>query len=354
MAHSHPLLPRDRYQFEFHPYSRAFQQPLRTGHGIWRDRQGILLKLTDDTGRTGFGEIAPLDWFGSESLEQALQFCATWEGAIAPDAIFSIPDTLPACQFGFEMAWENLTSATAASQTPGVFYETTEISAAQREETRCLASPPASILLPTGIAALTFPLLVEHGDQSANPTFKWKMGVASVQDELAVFRQLLPLLPTGAKLRLDANAHLTEEETHQWLEICQDWPQVEFLEQPLAPDQFDAMQRLAEQYPTPIALDESVATLAQLEACYQQGWCGIFVIKAAIAGSPVRLREFCKRQAVDVVWSSVFETAIAQTFIQTRLIPSVPQQTRAIGFGINHWFRDPLTGLNAEHLWQRL
>jgi len=35
-----------------------------------------------------------------------------------------------------------------------------------------------------------------------------------------------------------------------------------------------------------------------------------FVIKAAIAGSPSRLRQFCREHEIDAVFSSVFETAI--------------------------------------------
>lgn len=334
-------LTQQQYQLEFRSYRRAFQPPLLTGHGFWRDRQGIILKLTDSLGRIGFGEIVPIAWFSSESLESALQFCAGCPNPITAADIFAIPDHLPACQFGFESAWECLTIP--------VFPQAVD--------------PPHSLLLPTGLAALRSPQLLSSGDRTSAPaitlTFKWKIGVAPIQDELNAFRQLLQRLPDGANLRLDANGSLTWDDAQQWLAVCRDCPQVEFLEQPLAPDQlaydqFDKLLQLSSQYPTPIALDESVATLTQLETAYRRGWRSIFVIKAAIAGSPTRLRQFCHQPGVDVVWSSVFETAIAQTFIKTRLIPSVPQSTRAIGFGINHWFTDNLHQLDSEALWQQL
>lgn len=331
-----PQLAESQYQFEFRSYRRAFQPPLLTGHGIWCDRQGIILKLTDASGRVGFGEIAPLEWFGSESLETALRFCEACPNPITTSDIGAIPDQLPACQFGFESAWECLT-------TPPYLNA---------------VNLPHSILLPTGVAALTAPQLGCNGDRPSPlaiaPTFKWKIGVAPLEDELRIFEQLLQHLPDEAHLRLDANGSLTLADARQWLTVCRDCPQVEFLEQPLAPAQFDALLQLASQYPTPIALDESVATVTQLEAAYQKGWRGIVVVKAAIAGSPTRLRQFCSQPGVDVVWSSVFETAIAQTFVKTRLLPAVPQCTRAIGFGINHWFTDTLHQLNDEWLWQQL
>jgi o-succinylbenzoate synthase len=200
--------------------------------------------------------------------------------------------------------------------------------------------------LPTGSAALSA-LPQEPG------TFKWKIGVAPISQELEVFQALVKALPQQSKLRLDANGGLTEAETERWLQIC-DRVGVEFLEQPLSPAQFDLMLDLSQRYETPIALDESVATVAQLEQCYERGWRGIFVVKAAIAGSPLRLRSFCQRHPVDIVWSSVFETAIGQAYIQNCLIPSVPTMGRAIGFGVNHWFNDGLNQMSFEQIWQSL
>ena len=48
------------YRFEFRPYHRRFRQPVRTHHGDWQVREGLILKLTDEDGCSGFGEVAPL------------------------------------------------------------------------------------------------------------------------------------------------------------------------------------------------------------------------------------------------------------------------------------------------------
>jgi len=63
--------------------------------------------------------------------------------------------------------------------------------------------------------------------------------------------------------------------------------------------QFDAMLELSDRYSTQLALDESVATLDQLQASYQQVGED-FVIKAAIAGSPSR--QFCREHEIDAVF----------------------------------------------------
>lgn len=333
---------QDRIQLELCSYRRSFKQPLKTRYGLWCLREGILLKLTDAEGRVGWGEIAPIAEFGTESTGQAIQLCRSLSSSLTSDWIEQIPSSFPACRFGFESAWEMLTrSETSPDPTPG----------------SAPAPLPYSHLLPTGSNAL---LAWQPLWRGGARTFKWKIGVASLHEELSLFEHLISALPTEARLRLDANGGLSGEAASQWLQVC-DRYSVEFLEQPLPPDQFDQMLKLRDRHTTPIALDESVATLDQLEACYQKGWRGIFVIKAAIAGSPSRLRAFCQANPIDIVWSSVFETAIAKRYILDHLIPSVPanpkytaRSHRAIGFGLT-WFTDAVSeGMSSEQVWQSL
>jgi O-succinylbenzoate synthase len=325
-----------QYQFDFRAYQRPFKHPLSTSHGKWDVREGIILRLTDETGRVGWGEIAPISWFGSETLEQAWDFCQQLPSEISTETIFSIPAELPACQFGFESALEwgiGNSSPLPLSPSPP------------------LPSSPKSqlaysYLLPAGEAALdSWQTPWNQGSR----TFKWKIGVTQIEDELKVFDQLVQALPASTLLRLDANGGLSRQEAHQWLQASDEAGIVEFLEQPLTPKQFDDMLEMSTQYSTPIALDESVATLDQLEVCYQRGWRGIFVIKAAIAGSPKRLRQFCQKHDIDMVLSSVFETAIARQ-AALQLAAELSHRNRAVGFGVNHWFNEDDENW-LEHLW---
>ena len=335
------------YRFEFRPYRRRFGRSLITNHGNWDIREGIILRLTDESGKVGWGEIAPISWFGSETLEQALDFCRQLPREITDEIIFSIPDELPACQFGFESGWEmgserdeedeedNFITPNSSLLTPNsLFY---------------------SALLPAGEAALNeWETLWQQGYH----TFKWKIGVYAIADELEIFKSLIYTLPAFSKLRLDANGGLTYEEANLWLRTCDNFKanpelplEIEFIEQPLPVEQFQQMLELSTSYKTAIALDESVATLGQLAACYQQGWRGIFVIKPGIAGSPSRLRKFCQQHQIDTVFSSVFETAIAR-LAALRLAAELSRNNRAVGFGIDHFFEQEDTWLQS--LWNEL
>ncbi len=335
-------------QFEYKLYRRPFRTPLKTAHGEWSVREGIILRLMDDHGAEGFGEIAPIPWFGSETLEQALDFCCQLPLKVNIEAIAHLPASLPACQFGFESAIARLKEAQFAVSSEGWKF------------------PPSpgvcSALLPPGEAAVRawIPLW-----NQGYRTFKYKLGIYPIQDEMEkIISPLLQALPAATRLRLDANGGLSFAEAEAWLQFSSEQTldsiqspcgQIEFLEQPLPPAQFDDLLKLADCYTTPIALDESIATLEQLQTCYQQGWREIFVIKPAIAGSPARLHQFCQRTGIDVVVSSVLETAIGQQAVLDLVVDGIGSG-RAIGFGIHHWFpvNDPLSSANVKELWKHL
>ncbi|NJN01957.1 MAG: o-succinylbenzoate synthase [Leptolyngbyaceae cyanobacterium SL_1_1] len=313
------------YHFEFRPYRRRFQQPLKTRYGSWAVREGILLRLTAD--RVSYGEIAPLPWFGTETLQQALDYCHQQPDTLTTEAIAAISPKLPACQFGFESA---------------VAFSAQNLTAEFASET--------CALLPTGTAALAAwqPLW-----QAGHRTFKWKIGAAAMTQDLDNLEKLRRALPHEAKLRIDANGGCTLEQAKTWLQVC-DRLGIEFLEQPLPPHQFEQMQQLSDRYETPIALDESVATLKDLKT-YAQAWSGLFVVKAAIAGFPSQLYQFCQPYRDRLIFSSVFETPVARQAILTLIhrlygTATVPY---ALGLGTQQWFNDSLE-TNFEQLWQSL
>jgi len=317
-----------KLQFEFRTYARPFAKPLQTRYGLWEVREGILIRFRDREGRVGYGEIAPLPWFGTETLAQAWNFCNQLPLELEPFAIAEIPLNLPACQFGLESAFTALRSDAQPVTLPIQRY---------------------AALLPTGEAALTaWRSLWQQGHR----TFKWKIGVKDLFTEMAWLDQLAQTLPSEAQLRLDANGSLTVETAQAWLQTCDRLSCIEYLEQPLPADALPEMLEFSYQFKTPIALDESVATLAQLQACYDQGWRGVFVIKPAIAGFPSALQRFCQTYAVDAVFSSIFGTAIARQQ-GLRLAASLSNPNRAVGYGTAHWFKSP-DSPNFDALWQNL
>ncbi|GAB4347374.1 MAG: o-succinylbenzoate synthase [Cyanophyceae cyanobacterium] len=308
------------------PYRRRFTKTLVTAHGPWRWREGAIVRLTDDRGCSTFGELAPVPWFGTETLEVAIAALDPLKTGVDRGEIAAIPDHLPACRFALGMA--------IAPWPPLSLGEEPQI-----------APERVAGLLPAGAGAIAqLPQLWERGHR----TVKWKIGVDDPTTELAIFEQLLGQLPAGGRLRLDANGALDEAMARRWLAACdRAGDRVEFLEQPLPPGQEMAMGQLAAAFGTAIALDESVATVGQLRRCHDRGWGGPMVIKPAIAGDPLELLALIRDRALDVVLSSVFETAVGLGAILA-IADQLPSD-RALGIGTAAWL-EPL----PDGWWQRL
>ncbi|MDX2273322.1 MAG: o-succinylbenzoate synthase [Cyanobacteriota bacterium] len=319
------------FQFAYCYYERPFRQPLATHHGDWSLRQSLLIRLQDQQGRVGYGEIAPVAWFGSETLDQALAFCRQLPSSLTQSIIQGIPNHLPACQFGLESAWVGLRDASVHAS----------IGSALSPQ----AAPPIRVsgLLPAGEAALTaWQPLWQRGYR----TFKWKIAVEALEKEQHLCQELSQQLPRSAHLRLDANGGLTLAQAKQWL-VLADRLAIEFLEQPLPGHEFSSLQQLSQQFITPIALDESVANLRQLQDCYQAGWSGIFVIKPSIIGSLLSLQLFLRQHQLDIVISSVFESPIG--LFHCLQLTKAFAPTRACGLGIEDFLdRDP----DCPNLWR--
>jgi o-succinylbenzoate synthase len=272
----------NNYLFSFGRYQRPFLYPLQTAHGQWSVREGLIIQLIDEAGSNYWGEIAPIPWFGSESLEEAIEFCTSLGNSISWPV--AIPNNLPATQFAF-------------SAVIPYGYEPLE---------RVIEDVAWSVLLPAGVRVLA---AWQQPWELGHRTFKWKMGVMGVAEELAIFDRLLTALPTGANLRLDANAGLSYGDACTWLSALP-VGSIEFLEQPVA--SLSEMLRLTERYDVPLAVDELVSNLMKLRDCYEQGWRGIYVIKPCIAGSLGELTDFIRERELDVVLSSSLESSIGQ------------------------------------------
>ena len=368
-------------QLAFRPYCRPFQQPLQTAHGLWPQREGLILRLANESGQVSFGEIAPIPWFGTETLAQAHAFCQQWPTRFPAAQILKIPNTLPACQFGFAAGLrvtsqepvsspsghesvEDLASGpniASRSQGFGIITKPLQQQQALPYQAHDLSAEPLAPvdvcgLLPAGQAALdAWFTLWDRGHR----TFKWKIGIAAVQAELALFHHLVKALPEQARLRLDANGGLTPAEAVLWLTACDSVAgKVEFLEQPLPPDRsVDWLSTAIHNFATAIALDESVATIHQLEQVYQRlGNAVVYVVKPAIAGFPHQLLDFCRRHPLDVVISSALETPVGRnaTLSLAQQLWAVGIPKRALGFGVGQWFADDWDTLSEVALWESL
>lgn len=357
-----------RFRFQYRRYRLPFRAVVRTAHGPWAEREGLLVRLEDvsegGTGAVGYGEASPIPWFGTETVdddEAAARALGEWiEGEVlerVPVACgclrAALADALSTCRSS-----QPQPSVSGPSPVPGPAYL------------------GVAGLLPAGRAVLAaIPPKVDLGFR----VFKWKVGVGDLADELSLLDDVCAAMPDKAKLRLDANGAWERRHAERWLERCAERP-VEYVEQPCfaAASEGATAQRkvedillgLAGDFPTPIALDESLVGEGDVERWLGQGWPGIFVVKPALLGDAAAALARLEKAQADVVFSSALETALgAQAALRRAFGWQTKRERRALGFGVWPLFRDmrfdgpgvapfvraeDVTRIDPEALWSAL
>ena len=337
------------YRFAVKTYRLPLRSPLRTAHGVWSVREGLIIRLEAETGVVSYGEVAPLPQFGTETLAESLERCLGFSDKTDDAALDAVPARFGCVRFALAMARSAMTVAGvgdpglpgAKDQRPGSPTPATTESEQMIKKTVPAVDQakrlPVTALLPAGKAALdVLAGKLEQGFLS----FKWKVGVNRPEEELGVLDDLLGLLPSYTRLRLDANGAWDRRTAEKWLARCAERP-IEFIEQPAAADDIDTLLGLAEDYPVTLALDESVTGLAAAREWRERGWQGVFVLKPALAGPLDELAAWVRESKADVVFSSAIETVLARAAI-VRFTFAHDLTKRALGFGIGEIFGDRL------------
>ena len=274
----------------------ALLQPLRTAAGVLTERSGWLLRVEDEQGTVGWGEVAPL---------QSDQLTSQWLSC--EDALASLPDAPSRAQleavlrdapgpvgFGLGAALAELDGLVRGQASHG-----------------WLKAPAPALLLPAGEAMLTaLEALAESAEGLEGRTFKWKVATEADPLERQLLDQLLQRLPITARLRIDANTGWDRSTAQAWMQRLRDDPRLAWLEQPLAVEDQVGLEQLAAL--GPVALDESLDQRPELRG----SWSGWQVRRPALEGDPrVLLRELQVGVPQRMV-STAFETGIGRRWIE--------------------------------------
>jgi O-succinylbenzoate synthase len=274
-------------QLHWRPYGFALPRALVTSQGAWSARSGWLLRLEGPAGGLGWGEAAALP--GQEAaLEAAVrQVPARLERSDLEALLASLPAPL-ACAVGLALAeCDGLGSPASGGWK---------------------AAPPSAALLPAGAAALEAlkPLLEVPGPL----TLKWKVAACGDAEERRLLEQLLALLPADGRLRLDANGGWDRATAGAWADRLQAEPRLAWLEQPLAPGDWEGLQALAAR--VPVALDES---LRHSPPPPLQHWRGWQVRRPLLEGDPRPLLAALAAGTPRLMLSTAFETGIGRRLV---------------------------------------
>ncbi len=370
-AHGRAAVSRGRvnYRLQFRRYRLPFRTPVRTAHGVWAAREGLIVRMEEagegGSGAVGWGEAAPIPEFGTETVDEAEAGARALGEWTNEERIAALPERLGCLRNAIATAAAGEGIPVGASK-----LAPTGGSGGARHQALGVAA-----LLPAGRAALG---KISERAELGFRVFKWKVGVGDIADELSLLDDVCAALPGGAKLRLDANGAWDRRRAERWLERCAERP-VEFVEQPcFAPGkkQEDLLLGLAGDFPVPIALDESLVGDGDIERWIGQGWPGIYVIKPSLIGDVGAAMARLQRAKADVVFSSALETAVgARAALRLAFAWNAEAGAaggpprRALGFGVwplfadarcdgpfaaPFWRSEDVERLNPEAVWTAL
>ncbi len=359
------------WKIEHRAYRLPFRAVVRTAHGPWAEREGFLVRAVRidasgaEAGAVGWGEVAPISWFGTETVAEAGAALAGLRGEAADleDALARVPAECVSARAGLAAAMGGAVGSGESDE------------GAVTEAAAGVKFLPVAGLLPAGRAVLG---AVESRLELGFRTFKWKVGVGEAADEWAILDDLLGALPKGAKLRLDANGAWSRKVAEGWLARAVERPMIEYVEQPVVTESKageDLLRGLAEDFPVKIALDESITGARDVEKWLAMDWQGVWVVKPALLGEPEAVLEKLARAKADVVFGSALETCagaragLRLAFAWAEREGRAAAERRALGYGVWPLFgedaanapwsgpfvrREDVERINPEALWNAL
>jgi O-succinylbenzoate synthase len=141
-------------------------------------------------------------------------------------------------------------------------------------------------------------------------TVKWKVASGDDALEQRVLETLLERLPHNGRLRLDANGGWKRATAWRWAERLAGEARLDWLEQPLPPDDQAGLQELARL--VPVALDESLRLNPSLVT---GGWGSWQVRRPLAEADPRPLLAALRAGTPRLMLSTAFETGIGRRFL---------------------------------------
>jgi o-succinylbenzoate synthase len=326
------------------PLRLSLRAPLPTAHGPVTQREGALLELEEEQGARGCGEALPLPGFGLETPAEATR---ALEGlarellghhAEGPAALLDAGEhatpAAPSARAAFDVAVHDLVSRTR------------DMSLAHWLASHAGRSPHTRVPVNALVAAAGPEDAAEEARLRLGQgfhTLKLKLGATGFERDLARVAAVREAVGADVALRLDANGAWKEADTLPRLRKLACFG-IEFLEQPVAASEVEALARLRAAAPFPIAADEAVRSEAHAKALLAARAADLLVLKPAALGglrAAGRIAAAARQAGSAVVVTSFLDSGLGRT-AALHLAASLPEAPRAAGLATGDLLEEDL------------
>ena len=284
------------------PYSVPFRRALSTSQRRWDAREGIILEIETDAGLTGLGDIAPLPEFVTADVEACLRSIED----VAPRLVgYDVGGVMCA----FDAALPNVALAPLRCAIESACMDV-EAQSVGTSVAALLAASPADAVAVNAIAA------DERKAASAAAAgyrcIKFKVGAATMAEDLAQVAAVRRAIGSDVALRLDANGAWSEGEAIAFLTAIEP-SGIEFVEQPIAAGDSGALRRVREAVAVPLAADEDVTSVEAARRVIEASAADVIVVKPAVVGGlrlAIEIIEMATASGAGVVVTSTMESGV--------------------------------------------
>ena len=240
------------FRWELYKYSLPLKNPLKVLGGTLKLRKGLILRLYDQTGNFGEGEISPMPLMHVESLSHAenqLKKFLSKSFLQNPDFFKSLP---PSVRFGFEMAWRKLFKKFDLEEKITPRAEAT-IKGESAENKIVSKQIPVNALVTGSGDDLRYQC--EQIKIDGFRAVKIKVGQFKVDEDLKRLEIAKKIFGNQIALRVDANRGWEFKQATEFAMGIRDF-NVEYCEEPLR--NFKQLEKLHEHTGMRVALDETL------------------------------------------------------------------------------------------------
>ncbi|ELS33876.1 MULTISPECIES: o-succinylbenzoate synthase [Pseudanabaena] len=299
---------------QFYPYRFAFREPWRTARETIYYREGWIVEIGDNELRTGLGEASPLDGFGMESLvETEVVLKESWRSLIntkirnlndIENALVKY-DRSPAAKHGLELALLHLLSQAQGLSVSQILANS--ISGKIRDFVPINAVIGA---ISPEKAAMKAKEYIDQG----YPCLKIKVGTKDFEADLQRVYAVRSQGGNNIQIRVDANQGWSVDAAIANLKRLA-FLNLEYVEQPVLASDLGGMAEVRRSQSIPIAADESVNNLAQLQRVIEAQAADIIILKPMALGGIITAKHAAMlafQAGLDVVVTTTIDGAIAR------------------------------------------
>ncbi len=310
--------------FRYFPFTSKLLTPLITTKGVFSKKEGFIISMTDEDGKTFFGEAAPLPLFSEETIGEVETGLKVALEKILNKSILidrkSIEDIL-----------NGDISNSVRFAVESIFIQ---FAFKKKNETNIFDGLTFNDFVKVNAVASGDNLAktIETLEREGFDTIKIKVGTKDFDEELRIIQSIDEISKGKFQLRLDANGKWTLEEAREYLSQLGGF-NIQYIEEPV--NGMNALLELTESSPIPIAIDESLSNYNDAFELLENKNLKYFVIKPARFGGLIKLFDFIKaanKANKFVVISSSLETPVGKGVLA--LAAAAVSHNLAHGLGI--------------------